>query len=239
MNSFFYTIIFLLFCLSITAQVPGYLGKKNSIGIGAQWFPSYKNYGYTNTSYTPKWDSSFTLSNFRYKSAFNAFYERVIDRHISMNFNYNYQRGGYYSLEEKELIDSAGNITITQSFQGYNVVQHRYELLFKFFFRNSGGLAPLGSYLGVGLNYSIVKGWTVGDEDSTLIKKSLTAMSLTWGKTRILGDHIIIDYGIRCTPFYFNGEVNVINQPVRNLKPASYMFGRNILFAYINFGILI
>ena len=240
MKKIFYIFVMLLICSEVSAQVPGFLGKKNSIGIGAQWFPSYKNYGYTTKPYKPKWDdSSFRLSNYRYKSAFNIFYERVIDRYITMNFNYNYQRGGYQTLEEIEVTDSLGNINIYQTNQDYNVVSHRYEVLFKFFIRNNGGLAPLGPYMGVGLNYSIVKGWVVGKEDKTLIKKSLSAMSITWGKTRVIGDNILLDYGIRCTPFYFNGEVNILNQKKKELKPASYMFGRNLLFAYFNIGFLI
>lgn len=230
----------LLICFSTAAQVPGYLGKKNSFGIGAQWFPSYKNYGYTTTPYIPKWDdSSFRLSNFRYKSAFNIFYERVIDRYITMNFNYNYQRGGYRAIESVDIIDSLGHTNSYEYNQDYNVVSHRYELLFKFFFGNNGGLAPLGPYLGVGLNYSTVKGWAVGKEGNTMMTKSLAAMSITWGKTRVLGDNIILDYGLRCTPFYFNGQVNILNQPIKELKPASYMFGRNLLFAYFNIGFLI
>ncbi len=239
MRKYINIIILLLICLNSNAQIPGYLGKRDIIGVGAQWFPSYKNYGYTTSSYDPKWNSSFSLKNYRYKSAFNIFYERVIDRYISMNFNYNYQRGGYRSEEESiDSFDINGNPYSHYSYQDYNVVSHRYEVLFKFLFRNSGGLAPLGPYIGVGLNYNRINGWAVGKEQS-MMKKSLLAMSVSWGKTRVLGDNIMIDYGIRCTPFYFNGEVNILNQPVKELKPASYMFARNLLFGYFNIGILL
>lgn len=236
-----YIVLFIIIISTINtwAQVPGFLGSKNSVGGGMLLFPSSKDYGYTTQSYTPKWDSTSSWKNLGIKTGYNLFAERVLDRYISVNLNYNLQRGGYYSIEEFEYIDSQGNINFEQRAQGYNVVASRYEALFKFFIRNSGGLAPLGTYVGVGLNYSTIKGWTVGKKDSTVNTMSLPAMSITWGKTRIYGENIMLDFGIRCTPFYFNGLVNVLKQPVNSLKPASYMYGRNLLFAYINIGYLL
>lgn len=200
-------IIYFLCFVSIPAlflcQAPGYMGKKTTVGGGIHFNPV--TYGATanNTTLLGSGNGSAKTGRFSLNLTYDVFAERVISKRWLFGTSLKYIRTGY---DNRSQVMGSNFETPTDY---YKINAFCINPYFKHYSRHYP--APLGKYFLIGPSVNLISTKhdnymhlveTTGDGHDTLMMFNAPKqmhfsfdLILGWGKSRIINDRILIDYG--------------------------------------------
>ena len=220
-------IIYILFCISncLQSQTPGFMGKRFAVGYGFYFWPALTNSNGAGKSFLTKGNSE--SGSFAFNTMHEAFIEYAIKPRFSIGFSAKYYKTTYnnalYLSARQTYIDNSGysnTISIYGKPNGlYTIRAVNYNIYGKLFY--SRYIAPWGRYMMFGLN---IKTYTcsydpkemylnIDNNYYTNIPKTFTDFGpekqkykkfdflFGLGRTRIIANKIIIDYGFNTNLF--------------------------------------
>lgn len=208
-------IVFSLQCIGLGQSPPGYMGKKNTLGLGFGILPvingpDVKNRG----SY------SFDNENdgIGFDWLFNAEFTRTVNRYGSVSLLINKSATGVNSSFTAPLRNEDGSLT-SQEFFHDNLLKAdilSVGVLYNFFKRSKGGLSPLGNTFSIGLKRNMITTSILQTEEGSPIesidrigidpKFGVTSIMLGWTNTQIFKDHFYFK-----TKFMFAGNFRLVD----------------------------
>lgn len=186
-------IALVLFGKNIKAQVPGYLGKRFSVGYAYTLSP-LAYWGDVKT--TDGKDLKITSVNYRHNIEVNW----AIKDRAYIGLNYSYQKWGVITnlLEDGELSSINSNIVNTiqndldvYDFKYINASSNKFTL----FYGTTRGIAPRGSYAAFGLSLERITPQVTDVENKVVDLTSINNYGIAFrvGKRRVFYDKIMID----------------------------------------------
>lgn len=207
MRKFIALIILFFISTNLSAQTPGYLGKKLTVGYDFHFYMG----GIDRDA--RKYDASYNL--YQPSLFINSFHEihadYVLTKSYSLGLSYQLFNTGQFYEEQEDYYDQNTSNYIYYSTNNYlNITGSAIVVNNKFFFFNSGtGLAPTGNYgqFGIGLitskSTAKIKGTKNDGSGSTAISKIVTHEKVSTpiisgglGNQTILFDRVIVDVGL-------------------------------------------
>lgn len=186
-------IALVLFGKNIKAQVPGYLGKRISVGYAYTLSP-LAFLGDIKTTDGNELD--ITSVNTRHNIEVNwAVKERAF-----IGLNYSYQKWGVITNLEKNGALSSINSNIVNTIQNdFDVYDFKYinasSNKFTLFYGTTSGIAPRGNYAAVGLSLERITPQVNDLEDKVVDLPTINnyGMAFRFGKRRVFYDKIMVD----------------------------------------------
>jgi hypothetical protein len=187
-------IALVLFGKNIKAQVPGYLGKRFSVGYAYTLSP-LAYWGDVKT--TDGKDLKITSVNYRHNIEVNW----AIKDRAYIGLNYSYQKWGVITnlLEDGELSSINSNITNFTIPSDFGVSDFKYinasSNKFTLFYGTTRGIAPRGSYAAFGLSLERITPQVTDVENKVVDLTSINNYGIAFrvGKRRVFYDKIMID----------------------------------------------
>ena len=224
MKHIIYTIIFILLLTSVSAQAPGYLGKRFVLGYGAHFSPAFNNPNNNNQTIIGHLGEKGSAETGA--MAFNYTHEGFIEYATSAKFMVGFSGKFYKTKYDNGL--SVGN-SYNYNYSASSDAQGYYDISGKSFClygKLYGGryVAPWGRYIVFGpvLNlYNTTYDSTVMYQNSEVYnpntgsinfakisnfgpkEQSFTGFNIMfgWGRTRIIANRITLDYGLNLQLF--------------------------------------
>jgi hypothetical protein len=207
----------------VTAQVPGYLGKRFAIGYAFTAVPFASVMGdIRNTD-----GSSMKISNLNTRH--NLELNFVIKEHAFLAFNYSYQTWGVVSnVDNGNFNEMNSNFGFKNNlkrdfgvtdFKYINAVSHKYSLLAGF----TKGIAPRGNYTAVGLSMEQITPQItdINDNVSEIPSINNLGMVLRFGKRRVLYDKLLLDVSANMELGFGFESPNTYRMSERNFEGAT------------------
>lgn len=199
-------LVFLLMIINnyiIIAQVSGYMGKRCAITFNTYSGPNY--FSIFNDGFTSGNNSSANPSLLKLNYKFEASY--VVTKHIALGVNVGVVDTRNFFLESgREDVDNntnySGNNNYYDIYNSCRLSGYSLGLTYKYYLSNC--IAPLGNYFQIDLlrsNYKIIDFYSKRNlyklTNNENIKLSSLGINLTYGKSRIYLDRIIVTTGLQ------------------------------------------
>jgi hypothetical protein len=209
---------FWLFCLTVSAQVSGYQGKRSSIEYANYFFPAYYNPNANGKSGLLKLNDRNSLS-----------FDYVITKHYSLGCSFEFFKTKYkypiiYDYNEEINTNVLGDISSTLFGIHY---KHFYTFL-----------APLGSYYRVDVCYirfktgfnreEIIKSQNYSNANLIMDIKNDKyynglLVGVTYGYQRVYYDRLIVGYGFQIALNTLNISLAELDQNAIDLSKDNYL----------------
>lgn len=250
MKKIYFSLLLGLFALQISAQVPGYLGKRVYVKTDFSAFPSFgpsaKNRG-INTTYRDE-GGAWGL-DYRYGLQAGYAYSRFKGLAFSA-----------YALKTGLSVETVGYGEYGLFFQ---LQGKAISIGHQWFHREKGAIAPLGSFFGLHLQGTFLKGEV--DKEITGYnvknlgfepKRTYLSLGLEYGSSNIIKDRLFLSYGIQInlplgtiynildlvdnssTIYTGYGSQAAINRESFRLSAARRMLIHDLICLRVGFGLL-
>ena len=222
--------IFSLFCISssLLSQTPGFMGKKFVVGYGFYFWPALTNSNGAGKSFLTKGNSE--SGSFAFNNMHEAYIEYAVKTRFSIGFSAKYYKMTYnnalYLNAIQTYVDNSGYSQTIYNYGKpnglYTIKAINYNIYGKLFY--SRYIAPWGKYMMFGLNiktytcsYNPTEMYLTNDSyySNSNVPKTISDFGpekqkykkfdflFGLGRTRIISNKIIIDYGFNTNLFSF------------------------------------
>lgn len=171
--------IYILLPFLVSSQIPGFLGKKNTISITGAFGPSLGPNSLNNTG-------------FGINKRYGLQYTRIISRHLSLGASY---------VSFNTAVDISADDIFSQQTPPFSIKSQTLGIHLTLFPTSSDYIAPVGKYYS--LDFNIVQ-YTLVDENKALFASTTDIMQglalapgITVGKKRVLFRKLLLDYAIQ------------------------------------------
>lgn len=250
MKKIYSSLLIGLFALQLSAQVPGYLGKRTYLKVDAAAFPSFgpssKNRG-INTTYGEK--GGVWGLDYRYGLQAGFAYSRYKGLALSV-----------YALKTGLSVETVG---FGEDGLFFQLKGKAISLGHQWFHREKGAIAPLGSFFGLHFQGTFLKGEVDKEVTGYTVKnlgfepkRTYLSLGLEYGHTNIIKDRIFLSYAIQInlpvgtiydiidwvdnssTIYTGFGSQAAINQESFRLSAARRMLIHDLVCLRVGFGLL-
>ncbi|MEO1515074.1 MAG: hypothetical protein AAFV95_08670 [Bacteroidota bacterium] len=197
------TIFGLVLLIPLSAQVPGFMGKRLSVELNFQ--SSIAHDGPTSSNRgTDRFGE--LSSNLGFNTCWVGKLAYVLTRNLELVADYGYSKtGGPVSLIERDIFSPSPSGRFLDMF--YNIRTTHSGLGLRYFATNRGGMAPFGPYAGFGLRWAKTVGEVnrevtsqYGDSPSDNFQDGQSANflfgNLNFGYRHVFGNRILLNTGI-------------------------------------------
>ncbi len=203
MRKIFITVLLFFFSVQVNAQVPGYMGKKLSVGYDFHFYLG----GVSNKP--RKYDSQFfsKQADFFLNKFHEIHFDYVLTKSYSLGLSYQFFKTG------QRYFEGSSNNYFTDNYEAtnyLNITGYTIQVSNKFFFFNGGtGLAPIGNYGQLSIGFitaqtrAKIKGEYFDNSETVQFSKYVTFHNMTipiisggFGNQSIILERIILDLGL-------------------------------------------
>jgi len=205
----------LLGALQAHSQAPGYMGKRFALSYGFYFSPAILGSNAQGNTMFGKAESKSESGHFAFNTQHQLGIEYVLKNHLSIGFSTTYYR---------TMFDNSIRVSSNLGYPtgNYDISGLNYSLYFKIYRKQS--LAPYGKYFLFGPTLNTTKSTysntymkvtntnTPFDNNFGLLEQKYKRVDLVigWGKSRILYNKLVVDYGFN---LQFIGTINAVFGP--------------------------
>ena len=240
MKKVFYLYLFLFYPLVVSAQVPGYQGKRFSLECDGLFMSAFFN---------PNENLKKGMTSFNARYHVNTDY--VLTKDISFGATYGMFNTGWSPTYEG--YDVYGNASHATHKDYFKVNSNIAGIYFKFFSSNKGAIAPSGAYQKLGTSLIRFKPSFHHSDDSLVdgagkpsSLNNMIMLTYGFGKQTIFYNRFVLRYGIEfgMSPTIFNlifrnkGSINANHYSGLTIKErmlSAYLLNINVGFGIILF----